>query len=161
MESADSICSLYRYFLSSITQKSLNAFYYACSYAKMDYSRFMNSTTRLSLCLLSQSLISQPVFFSIDDTIVSKFDSHFEDVSKLFDHTAHNVSNSLNGHCSVSLMLCVLVWTYKKYYTLLLLLDTGCGRNHNPNWSWQFPCSLRSCPDFKKKILLFFVTVGM
>lgn len=34
----------------------------------------------------------------------------FEDVSKLFDHAAHNGTNYLNGHCFVSLMLCVPVW---------------------------------------------------
>ena len=38
MESAGSIRSLYKHFLSGITKKSLNAFYYACSYAKVDYS---------------------------------------------------------------------------------------------------------------------------
>ena len=30
-----------------------------------------------------------------------------ENVSKLFDHAAHNGSNYLNGHCFVSVMLCV------------------------------------------------------
>lgn len=43
-------------------------------------------------------------------TMVSKFGKKFEDVSKLFDHAAHNGSNYLNGHCFVSLMLCVPVW---------------------------------------------------
>lgn len=37
MESTDSIRSLYRHFSCGITGKSLNAFYYACSYAKVDY----------------------------------------------------------------------------------------------------------------------------
>ena len=62
MESADSIRSLYRHFLSGITKKSLNAFYYACSYAKADYSRFMNVTAVLSLKLIPEKLQSQPVF---------------------------------------------------------------------------------------------------
>ena len=53
----------------------------------------------------------QPVFLCIDDTMVSKFGKKFEDVSKLFDHAAHNGSNYLNGHCFVSLMLCVPVWS--------------------------------------------------
>ena len=38
LESAGSVRSLYRHFLSKITEKSLNAFYYACSYAKADYT---------------------------------------------------------------------------------------------------------------------------
>lgn len=110
MESADSIRSLYRHFLSGITTKSLNAFYYACSYAKADYSAFMNVTARLALKLVPADLESQPVFLCIDDTMVPKYGKKFEDVSKLFDHAAHNGSNYLNGHCFVSLMLCVPVW---------------------------------------------------
>ena len=110
LESADSIRALYRHFLSGITAKSLNAFYYACSYAKVDCSVFMNVTARLSLRLVPADLRSQPLFFCIDDTKVSKSGKKFEDVSKLFDHAAHNGSNYLNGHCFVSLMLCLPVW---------------------------------------------------
>lgn len=110
VESADSIRSLYRYFLSEITKKSLNAFYYTCSYAKADYSRFMNVTAGMALKLIPEKLQSQPVFLYMDDTMISKFGKKFEDVSKLFDHVAHNDSNYLNGHCFVSLMLCISIW---------------------------------------------------
>ena len=110
MESAHSIRFLYKHFLSAITAKSLNAFYYACSYAKIDYAGFMNVTARMALNLVSQSLRSQPVFLCIDDTMSAKFGKKFENVSKLFDHAAHNGSSYLNGHCFVSLMLCVPVW---------------------------------------------------
>ncbi|MCF2703033.1 hypothetical protein I6E91_13145, partial [Enterocloster clostridioformis] len=78
MESADSIRSLYRHFLSGITQKSLTAFYYDGSYSKADYSRFMNVTASLALKLIPDSLKSQPVFFCIDDTMISKFGRKFE-----------------------------------------------------------------------------------
>lgn len=114
MESAHSIRFLYRHFISGITEKSLTAFYYACSYAKVDYSRFMNVTASIALRLVPEHLQSQPVFFCIDDTMVSKFGKKFENVSKLFDHAAHNGSNYLNGHCFVSLMLCVPVWNGSK-----------------------------------------------
>ena len=114
LESADSIRFLYRHFLSKITEKSLNAFYYACSYAKVDYSRFMNVTASMTLKLVPKSLETQPVFLCIDDTIVPKFGKKFEDASKLFDHAAHNGSNYLNGHCFVSVMLCVPVWDKDK-----------------------------------------------
>ena len=70
----------------------------------------MNVTARLALHLVPADLRSQPLFLCIDDTMVSKFGKKFEDVSKLFDHAAHNGSNYLNGHCFVSLMLCVPVW---------------------------------------------------
>lgn len=123
MESADSIRSLYRHFLSGITKKSLNAFYYACSYARVDYSKFMNVTAKLALSLIPDSLKSQPVFLCVDDTMVSKFGKKFEDVSKLFDHAAHNGSNYLNGHCFVSLMLCVPVWNNGKVVYLAVPLS--------------------------------------
>ena len=74
----------------------------------------MNVTFRLALRLVPDSLQSQPVFLCIDDTMVSKFGTKFEDVSKLFDHAAHNGSNYLNGHCFVSIMLCVPVWNRQK-----------------------------------------------
>jgi len=110
IKSADSIRSLYRHFLSNITKKSLNAFYYACSYAKADFSNFMNVTAAIALNMIPKDLFSQPVFLCIDDTMVTKFGKMFENVSKLFDHAAHNGSNYLNGHCFVSLMLCVSLW---------------------------------------------------
>ena len=103
---AHSIRFLYQHFLSGITEKSLNVFYYACSYAKVDYSRFMNTTARIALKLIPHSLRTQPIFLYVDDTMVSKFGTKFENVSKLFDHAAHNGSNYLNGHCFVSIILC-------------------------------------------------------
>ena len=69
----------------------------------------MNVTARLSLKLVPADLRSQPLFLCIDDTMVSKFGKKFKDVSKRFDHAAHNASNYLNGHCFVSLMLCMPV----------------------------------------------------
>lgn len=114
LESADSIRFLYQHFLAGITEKSRNAFYYACSYASVDYSAFMNVTVSMALKLIPDSLKPQPVFLCIDDTMVSKFGKKFENVSKLFDHTAHNGSNYLNGHCFVSIMLCIPVWKHNK-----------------------------------------------
>lgn len=112
--SADSIRFLYRHFLSKLTDKSLNAFYYACSYAKVDYSRFMNVTASMALKLIPNSLETQPVFLCVDDTIVPKFGKKIENVSKLFDHAAHNGRSCLNGHCFVSVSLCVPVWDNDK-----------------------------------------------
>ncbi len=110
VESAGSIRMLYRHFLSKVTAKSLNAFYHACSYAKINCARFMNITARLALQIIPEDLRNEPVFLCIDDTMVAKFGQKSENVSKLFDHAAHNGSNYLDGHCFVSLMLCVPVW---------------------------------------------------
>lgn len=48
--------------------------------------------------------MDQPIFLSIDDTMVEKSGRHFELCSKLYDYAAHNGSNYLNGHCRVSLL---------------------------------------------------------
>ena len=53
---------MYQHFLSGITKKCLNAFYHACSYAKADYSRFMNVTARTALHLILDLLKTQLVF---------------------------------------------------------------------------------------------------
>ena len=162
MESAVSIRSLYRHFLSGITEKSLNAFYYACSYAKADYSRFMNVTAGMALKLVPDGLQSQPVFLCIDDTMVAKSGTKFENVSKLFDHASHNGANCLNGHCFVSVMLCVPVWIKAKSAIFPSLLDTACGRKRNPNWNWPHPWCDRLClHSVKRKMSLYFVTAGM
>lgn len=123
MESADSIRSMYRHFLSGITKKSLNAFYYACSYAKANYSKFAQSTAAIALKLIPDFLELQPVFLCIDDTIASKFGVKFENVSKLFDNAAHNGSHYLNGHCFVSTMLYVPVWNGNKINYLSVPLE--------------------------------------
>lgn len=114
LESAPSIRFLYRHFICKITEKSLNAFYYMCSYAKVDYTVFMKTTASVALRIISEDLKPLPVFLCIDDTMVEKFGKKFSCVSKLFDHAAHNGSNYLNGHCFVSLMLCVPVWENQK-----------------------------------------------
>ena len=151
MESADSIRSLFRHFLSGITQKSLNAFYYACSYAKVDYSRFMNVTARLALNLVPDFLKSQPVFLCIDDTMVSKFGRKFEDVSKLFDHAAHNGSNYLNGHCFVSLMLCVPVWNKGKVVYLAVPLGYRMWQKTKSKLELAADMVRQVMPEFQKK----------
>ena len=114
LEGAVSIRFLYRHFLSRISDKSLNAFYYLCSHAKIDYTAFMNVTVSIALGMVPKDLVSQPVFLCIDDTMVPKSGKEFEDVSKLFDHAAHNGSDYLNGHCFVSVLLCVPVWDGNK-----------------------------------------------
>ena len=114
LESADSIRFLYRHFICKLTEKSLNTFYYMCTYARIDYWTMMRTTARLAMKIIPDNFSSLPVYLCIDDTMVEKFGKKFAHVSKLFDHAAHNGSNYLNGHCFVSLMLCVPVWKEQK-----------------------------------------------
>lgn len=124
MESTHSIRFLYRYFSSSITSKLLNTFYYT----RVDYSRFMNITVFMNLKLVSERLQSQPLFLCI---MIAKFGKKFEDISKLFDHTAHNGFNYLNGRC--------FVFQYGKNSKSFIWqshLDTVCGKRKPPSWNW-------------------------
>ena len=82
----------------------------------------MSVTAKAALELVPERLRSQPVFLYIDDTMIPKFRKKFEDVSKLFDFAAHNGSNYLNGHCFVSVMLCVPVWNKDKIHYLSVSL---------------------------------------
>ena len=74
----------------------------------------MNGTASMAFRLVPDSLRTQLVFLCIDDTIVPKSGTKFEDVSILFDYATHRGSSYLNGHCFVSLMLCVPVWKADK-----------------------------------------------
>ena len=140
LESVHSIRFLYQHFLSGITTKSLNTFYHACSYAKVDYSHFMNITAKVALRMIPDSLATQPIFLCVDDTMVAKAGTRFENVSKLFDHAAHNGSNYLNGHCFVSIMLCMPVWKNDRVSYLSLPLGYRMRQNrstpcdHQPFW---------------------------
>lgn len=80
----------------------------------------MNVTAGMALKLIPEKLQSQPVFLYIDDTMVSKFGRKFEDILKLFDHTAHNSFNHLNRQCFVNVMLCVLVWNKGRIHCLTI-----------------------------------------
>ena len=70
--------------------------------------------------MIPDSLATQPIFLCVDDTMVAKAGTRFENVSKLFDHAAHNGSNYLNGHCFVSIMLCIPVWKNDRMNYIIL-----------------------------------------
>ena len=95
----------HKHVISSMTQTSLNAFYYTLQTDSIDHLTWNDVTTKKALSVIPEQLDSQPLFLSIDDTLIEKFGKKFEHSSKLFDHAAHNGSNFLNGHCMVSLLL--------------------------------------------------------
>ena len=67
-ESEGSTWFHYTHFLPKIMDKSLIAFYYAYSYARVEYSRFMNVTASMTLKLILKPLGTQPVFLYITQT---------------------------------------------------------------------------------------------
>ena len=72
---------------------------------KLIIPTFMNITAKVASRMIPDSLATQPIFLCVDDTMVAKAGTRFENVSKHFDHAAHNGSNYLNGHC-FSKILC-------------------------------------------------------
>lgn len=111
----------------------------------------MNITAGLVLNLIPENLTSQPVFLCIDDTMVSKFGRKFEEVSKLFDHAAHNGSNYLNGHCFVSLMLCIPVWNETRISYLAVPLGYCMWQKKEPKLELAASMVRQVMPEFREK----------
>ena len=95
----------HRHVLSKLSDTSLNAYYYALKTDRLDHESWRDVTLSKALKVVPEQLAVQPLFLSIDDTMVEKEGEKFELRSKLFDHAAHNGSNYLNGHCMVSILL--------------------------------------------------------
>ena len=95
----------HRHVLSKLSETSLNAYYYALKTDRLNHESWRDVTLSRALKAVPGQLAAQPLFLSIDDTMVEKEGKKFELASKLFDHAAHNGSNYLNGHCMVSILL--------------------------------------------------------
>ncbi len=95
----------HRHVLSKLSSTSLNAYYYTLKTDRASHASWMGVTVSKALKAVPAQLELQPLFLSIDDTMVEKEGEKFELRSKLFDHAAHNGSNYLNGHCMVSILL--------------------------------------------------------
>lgn len=95
----------YGHVISRLTDSSLNAFYYTLKTDRYDHTVWNNVTASKAVQLIPDSLQKQPLFLSIDDTLIEKSGRKFELCSKLYDHASHKGSNYLNGHCMVSLLL--------------------------------------------------------
>lgn len=87
----------HRHVLSKLSDTSLNAYYYVLNWRDVTVSKALRT--------MPDQLKGQPLFLSIDDTMVKKEGEKFELRSRLFDHAAHNGSNYLDGHCMVSILL--------------------------------------------------------
>jgi len=101
--------------ISKLSDTSLNAFYYTLKTNSYEHSVWNDITVLKAVRAIPDSLETQPIFLSIDDTMIEKSGKHFELCSKLYDHAAHNDSNYLNGHCMVSLLLSFPVYQDEKF----------------------------------------------
>lgn len=113
MQFVTSIRHVYKWFLSDVCGLSLNAFYHLMSYTEMPLNAFLQITVGLALGLVSKEAYGLPIFLIIDDTLLAKYGTHFECYQTMFDHSRHNGSNYLKGHCFVALTVSVPIITGK------------------------------------------------
>lgn len=123
--------------LSKLSSTSLNAYYYALKIDRLDNGAWRDVTLSKALRAVPGQLAAQPLFLSIDDTMVEKAGEKFEFRSKLFGHAAHNGSNYLNGHCMVSILLSfpVLADSSIRYLSVPL----GCQLWDKNRQNWELP----------------------
>ena len=95
----------HRHVLTKLSRTSLNAYYYALRTDGLDHGAWRDVTVSKALGVVPSQLREQPLFLSVDDTMVEKEGGAFELRSRLYDHAAHNGSNYLDGHCMVSILL--------------------------------------------------------
>lgn len=101
-----SIKFLYDIFIKKYCTKVLNSFYYFLSYTKFSVEGLMISTVKIALTIIPESIKSSiNIFLTVDDTLQPKFGNKFDCYGKLFDHTQHNGTSYLNGHCFVLLVI--------------------------------------------------------
>ena len=108
--------------ISRLSDTPLNAFYYTLKTDAYDHSTWNDVTVSKAVRTVPNTLAHQPIFLSIDDTMIEKSGKRFELCSKLYDHAAHNGSNYLNGHCMVSLLLSFPVYQDGKILYLSVLV---------------------------------------
>ena len=104
----------FEHFIQYISDNKLKSYYFTLNESKIDLSEWIRNMVRIALSLMPESLQSQLILLSIDDTMVEKYGEHFENREKLFDHARHNGSNYLYGHCFVSIMLSIPVFDQGK-----------------------------------------------
>ena len=102
--------------------------------------------------MIPDSLATQPIFLCVDDTMVAKAGTRFENVSKLFDHAAHNGSNYLNGHCFVNIMLCIPVWKNDRVSYLSLPLGYRMWQKKESKLELAASMIRQVMPEFQEKI---------
>ena len=104
-----SIRFLFRHFLKDAAPASQNCYYRACKHPGIDFQQIVRTNVETALAVTPKELKDEPVFLSVDDTMVAKFGKRFEDAAILFDHSDHTGHPYVNGHCFVSLTICVPV----------------------------------------------------
>ena len=102
-----SIRFLFRHFLKDAAPASQNCYYRACKHPDISFQQIVRTNIQMALAVIPKELRNEPVFLSVDDTTVAKYGKKFEDAAVLLDHSDHTGHPYVNGHCFVSLTICV------------------------------------------------------
>ena len=116
LQAFPSLRFLHRNFLSQVTHRCLNSYYRALQNETVTSRSLRLQTAELACSLIPAALQNEPVFLSVDDTTVPKFDG----VSTLHDHACHTGKSYVNDHCFVSLTLSVPVLSHQEGKALLI-----------------------------------------
>ena len=101
-----SVRNMFDNFLCYQSDGLLSSFYYTLNEGKLFSDLW--SIILLDIVLSKVNVLKDAIItLIVDDTLVEKFGEHFELVGRLFDHCAKNGSNYLNGHCFVTIIVCI------------------------------------------------------
>lgn len=91
--------------------RCLNSYYHALANERVSDRSICQQIIQLACGLIPKSLSKEPIFLAVDDTTIQKSGKHFDNVGILYDHSIHDGNRFINGHCFVSLVLTVPIFT--------------------------------------------------
>ena len=84
-------------------------------------------------------------------TLMTQWFRNLEKNSRIFDHAAHHGSNYLNGHCFVSVMLCVPVWNKGRIHYLSVPLGYRIWQKKESKLGLAASIIRQVMPEFRNK----------
>ena len=104
---------LYNHALSELHDIGINNYYRAINEEKFQ-ENWRDTLISLALSIIPEELKCLPILFAVDDTLIEKFGTHFDDIAELYDHCLKNGTTHLLGHCFVTLVMLVPVIIKKR-----------------------------------------------
>ena len=108
-----SVREMYTNCISKFVNIHINNFYKA--FKEEEFQKYwIEYTVKLALALIPDDFRKYPIYLIIDDTLIEKFGTHFDDFSKLYDHCRRNGTDFIFGHCFVSIVLLIPVYNINR-----------------------------------------------
>ena len=150
--------STFERFIRGLTKFKLKSYYYMFNRGKIILDNWFIIFVRLMLSIIPDELKDQPIILIIDDTLVEKKGKKFENIKTLFDHTCKNGSNYLDGHCFVTITMCIPVILNKnlKYISSVLTHRMWTGEKTKLEMANELICMASNIIGNEKKIIVLF-----